>query len=89
MTTPVEHTINDDVRKVLAGESDLEPRDGRYATIRCAVDSDTKIATITLARPEVRNAQNARLVIEVDRCLRGLAFDNDVHVVIIDADGPH
>ena len=47
------------------------------------------VARIMLARPESRNAQNTQMLYEIDAALSAAMIDDDVHVVIIGADGPH
>lgn len=56
-------------------------------TIRFSVADD--IATITLARPEVRNAQNLQMTKELDAAFAEAARRDDVKVVVLCADGPH
>ncbi len=46
------------------------------------------IARITLARPEVRNAQNTQLILELDRAMRAARRDDAVRVVVLAAAGP-
>ena len=46
------------------------------------------VARITLDRPEVRNAQNTTLILELDRAMRAARKDDGVHVVILAAAGP-
>lgn len=50
---------------------------------------DGAIATITLARPESANALNSQLIDELDAALDLAEHDDDVRVVVIDADGRH
>ncbi|MFA5939165.1 MAG: enoyl-CoA hydratase [Sinimarinibacterium sp.] len=47
------------------------------------------VARITLARDEVRNAQDRRMIYEIDDALQRVGADNTVKAVIIAADGPH
>lgn len=47
------------------------------------------VARITLARSEVRNAQDKRLLYELNDAFDAAAQDDDVKVVILAADGPH
>jgi len=47
------------------------------------------VARVMLARPESRNAQNIQMLYEIDSALDAAMHDDDVHVVIIGADGPH
>ena len=46
------------------------------------------VATVTLRRPEARNALNAALVGEVTRCFEELAEDEGVRVVVLAGEGP-
>lgn len=46
------------------------------------------IATLTLNRPEARNALSMALMQELDGALAGLAEDRDVRAVVIAANGP-
>ena len=48
-----------------------------------------KIATITLNRPEVANAQNAELLDELDAAWTKAADDPDVKVILLRAEGKH
>jgi enoyl-CoA hydratase/carnithine racemase len=48
-----------------------------------------KIATITLNRPEVANAQNAELLDELDAAWTRAATDDDVVVIVLRAEGKH
>ena len=45
------------------------------------------MATVTLARPEARNALNAALISEVTRCFEELAGDDGVRVVVLTGEG--
>ena len=58
----------------------------RYETI--LYDVDEHIATITLNRPRVRNAQNTTLILELDAAMQRAAHDSDVRVIILAAAGP-
>ena len=60
---------------------------GAFETIRYAVDGP--IATITLARPEAANAQNSRLIDELDAAFERAEADDDVRVVVLAAEGKH
>ena len=46
------------------------------------------VATVVLARPEARNALNAKLIEEITRCFEELAEDEDVRVVVLTGEGP-
>jgi enoyl-CoA hydratase len=48
-----------------------------------------RIATITLNRPEVANAQNAELLDELDAAWTRAAADEDVVVIVLRAEGKH
>jgi enoyl-CoA hydratase len=58
----------------------------RYETILYEVDAH--IATITLNRPRVRNAQNTALILELDAAMQRAAQDSEVRVIILAAAGP-
>lgn len=47
------------------------------------------VARIVLARPETRNAQNKRMTYELNEAFDRAAFDDEVKVIILSADGPH
>jgi len=57
-----------------------------FETIRYAVGEH--IATITLDRPHVRNAQNSTLILELDRAMHRAADDPEVRVIVLAAAGP-
>ena len=48
-----------------------------------------RIARITLARPDTRNAQDRKMLYEINAALDVAMHDDDVRVVILAADGPH
>jgi len=50
---------------------------------------DGPVATITLQRPEAANAQNARMIDELDACVRRAGDDPAVRVVILTGAGKH
>jgi len=52
-------------------------------------ESKDRIASITLNRPEARNAQNKQLLDELDACWTKAAEDDDVRVIVLKANGPH
>lgn len=52
------------------------------------VDIQGRIATLTLNRPEKRNALDDALVSSLTRALRGFERNDDVHVVLLRAAGP-
>jgi enoyl-CoA hydratase/carnithine racemase len=67
----------------------LAHRTGRpecYDTICYAVRDH--VATITLNRPQVRNAQNTALILELDDAMHGAADDPEVRVIVLAAAGP-
>jgi enoyl-CoA hydratase/carnithine racemase len=68
------------------GDSD-HGHDLDFETIRYEVDG--AVATITLARPEMANAQSMRLIDEVDAAFRFAGHNEAVRVVILAADGKH
>jgi enoyl-CoA hydratase len=47
------------------------------------------VARITLDRPEARNAQSRRMTYELNEAFTAAAFDDDVKVVVLAANGPH
>ena len=47
------------------------------------------VARVSLNRPDVRNAQNQRMTYELNDAFTTAAFDNDVKVIILSAEGPH
>ena len=48
-----------------------------------------RIASITLNRPDRRNAQNQQFLEELDEAWSKAAADKDVKVIILKANGPH
>ncbi|MER5183443.1 enoyl-CoA hydratase [Streptomyces sp. NPDC002896] len=52
-------------------------------------ETKDRIATITLNRPEVANAQNAELLDELDAAWTRAADDDDVKVIVMRAEGKH
>jgi enoyl-CoA hydratase len=58
-----------------------------FETIRYEVDG--AVGTITLDRPEVANAQDTRLIDELDAAFDAADADDDVRVVILAAAGKH
>jgi enoyl-CoA hydratase len=64
----------------------MPARTTAFQTIRYEVREH--IATITLNRPRVRNAQNSALILELDRAMRRAAADASVRVIILAAAGP-
>lgn len=60
---------------------------GSFETIRYEVDG--AVATITLDRPEMANAQSMRLIDELDEAFGRADADDDVRVVVLAAEGKH
>ncbi|WLE62785.1 enoyl-CoA hydratase/isomerase family protein [Burkholderia plantarii] len=58
----------------------------RYETIR--VTDQQRIATVTLARPEVRNAFNETMIAELTAVFGELDARDDIRAVVLAADGP-
>ncbi len=58
-----------------------------FETIRYTVEGP--VATITLDRPEVANAQNSRLIDELDAALDLADADDGVRVVVLAGEGKH
>jgi enoyl-CoA hydratase len=50
---------------------------------------DPRVARIVLARPDTRNAQDRRMLYELDMAFQAAARDSEVKVIILAADGPH
>ncbi len=49
----------------------------------------TGVARITLARAEMRNAQDKQMLYDLDAALTEAATDDAIRCIVIDADGPH
>src|ERR687890_844644 len=47
------------------------------------------VATVSLARPDARNALNDELIGELTRCIEELAEDDDVRVVVLTGEGDY
>lgn len=60
-----------------------------FTRIRYGTEEDGRIARITLARPDKRNAQDYRMLHEIDRAFALAGRDDQVRVVVLDAEGPH
>jgi len=65
----------------------MEDLEQTFETIRYAVDG--AVATITLNRPDVANAQNSRMIDELDAAFDRADADDGVRVVILAAAGKH
>ncbi len=50
---------------------------------------DNRVATITLNRPERRNAQNQQFLEELNAAFEQAAEDESVRVILLRAEGPH
>jgi enoyl-CoA hydratase len=48
-----------------------------------------RVARITLARPEARNAQDFTMLHEIDTAFQRATLDDDIRVIVLAADGPH
>ena len=48
-----------------------------------------RVATITLARPDKANAQNERMLDELEACFSVAEYDDDVRVIVLRAEGKH
>lgn len=51
-------------------------------------EKNGNVATITLNRPDKRNAQNYRMITELDEAMKEAERDDDVRVIILAAAGP-
>jgi enoyl-CoA hydratase len=60
---------------------------GAFETVRYEVDG--AVCTITLDRPESANAQNTRLIDELDAAFDRAGADDDVRVVVLAGEGKH
>ena len=65
----------------------MEDLEQTFETIRYAVDG--AVATITLNRPDVANAQNSQMIDELDAAFDRADADDAVRVVILAAAGKH
>jgi methylglutaconyl-CoA hydratase len=52
------------------------------------VESDGGVTTVSLARPEVRNAFGPRLIEEIGSVFTELSHDADTHAIVLRGDGP-
>ena len=62
--------------------------EGEYQTIRYE-QPVPGVARVVLARPETRNAQDKRMLYELNSAFDRAARDNAVKVIVLSADGPH
>jgi enoyl-CoA hydratase len=62
-------------------------KQGAFETVRYEVDGP--VCTITLDRPESANAQNTRLLDELDAAFDRADADDDVRVVVLAGEGKH
>lgn len=60
-------------------------REASHRTIR--LGSRDEVATVTLNRPQVHNAFNAELIVELTECFQALAADDSVRCVILRGEG--
>ena len=60
---------------------------GSFDTIRYTTDGP--VVTITLARPDAANAQNSRLITELDAAFDLAEADGEIRVVVLAAEGKH
>ncbi|MFF2085391.1 enoyl-CoA hydratase [Nocardia sp. NPDC058176] len=59
-----------------------------FTRIRYEVPRE-RVARITLARPETRNAQDYQMLHELDTAFQRATLDDDIRVIILAGDGPH
>jgi enoyl-CoA hydratase/carnithine racemase len=50
---------------------------------------DERVATLTIDRPDKANAQNERMLDELDACFTAAEMDDDVRVIVLRATGKH
>ncbi|MPV90479.1 enoyl-CoA hydratase [Georgenia ruanii] len=60
-----------------------------YTGVRYEALDDGTIARITMSRPEVRNAQDRRMLAELNDAFTRASLDDKVRVIILAGDGPH
>lgn len=58
------------------------------STVLMTFDASTRVARLTLNRPDARNALNSAMCSELHRALLDISANPDAHVVLIDANGP-
>ena len=59
----------------------------RLDTVTYRVDG--RVATVSLDRPEYRNAQSRRLLDDLDRALARAVDDDEVRAIVVRGEGPH
>lgn len=52
-------------------------------------EANGPIAVVTLNRPDMRNAQNAQMLLEIDEAYRRAEADDDIRVIVLKANGKH
>lgn len=57
-----------------------------FETIRVAIDA-RGVATVTMARPEVRNAFNAELIAELEAAFLALSQDSSLRLIVLRGEG--
>jgi enoyl-CoA hydratase len=62
--------------------------DAKFEQIRYDVPIE-RVARITLARPDTRNAQDYAMLQEIDTAFQQATLDDDIRVIVLAADGPH
>lgn len=76
---------------VAPGAGDADPEEGRLAEAQLRVREERpseRVARIVLSRPEARNAQDKRMLYDLDAAFLRAMQDDEVRVVILSADGP-
>ncbi len=63
----------------------MDPASCKYIRYEAA----DRVATITLARADKANAQNERMLDELDACFTVAEYDDEVRVIVLRADGKH
>lgn len=63
----------------------MDPASCKYIRYEAA----DRVATITLARADKANAQNERMLDELDACFTVAEYDDDVRVIVLRAEGKH
>jgi methylglutaconyl-CoA hydratase len=61
--------------------------DGSRSYEHLRLEREDAMATVTLARPDARNALNAGLIGEIRNCMEELAEDDSVRVVVLTGEG--